>query len=82
MSQAHILCTGALCSSTSCTDVLCSVQTAVLLLAPVTVSHQDSSLQLGARALGGTSLTCNVCADDLAMPTELQCLIAEMNWDV
>ena len=31
---------------------------------------------------GGTSLTFDVRADDLAMPTELQCLIAEMNWDV
>ena len=31
---------------------------------------------------GGYTLTCDVCADDLAMPTELQCLIAEMNWDV
>ena len=46
------LCTGVLCSPTGCMDVLCSVQTAVLL-APVTVSHQDSSLQLRARALRG-----------------------------
>ena len=35
---------------------------------------------LGARLL---SLKCHLDrADELAMPTELQCLIAEMNWDV
>ena len=34
--------------------------------------------------LGATTLSLIFfhCADELAMPTELQCLIAEMNWDV
>ena len=68
---------------TSRVDALYSVQTAVFLPAPATVSHQDDSPLLWRKAATeSNTLTCDVCADDLAMPTELQGLIAEMNWDV
>ena len=76
-------CAGASATSPAAWDALYSVQTAVFLPAPATVSHQDDSPLLWRKAATeSNTLTCDVCADDLAMPTELQCLIAEMNWDV